>query len=64
MVFLADVRVRSLSRSWTSDRSNVLEGFDENEPDPEEPKTQRVAPKRRNYDHLPTKTEVVALPVE
>lgn len=47
-----------------SERSNILEGFDENEPDPEEPKKPRVAPKRRNYDHLPTKTAVVELPVE
>jgi len=54
----------STEKQSHSDRSNVLEGFDENEPDPEEPKTPRVAPKRRNYDHLPTKTEVVALPVE
>ena len=54
----------SSEKQSTTDRSNTLEGFDENEPDPTQPKKKRVVPKRRNYDHLPTKTEVVELPVE
>jgi len=47
-----------------SDRSNTLEGFDEKEPDPDLPKKPRVVPQRRDYDHLPTQTEVIELPAE
>jgi transposase len=54
----------STEKQSKSDRLNSLEGFDENEPDPDVPKKPRVAPKRRNFDHLPTKPEVVELPVE
>ena len=45
-----------------ADRSNTLEGFDEIEPDPDQPNKPRVVPKRRDFNHLPTKTEVVELP--
>ena len=54
----------SSEKQSTTDRSNTLEGFDENEPEPDTPKKPRVVPKRRNYDHLPAKTEVIELPVE
>ena len=54
----------STEKQSKADRSNTLEGFDEKEPDPTQPKKPQVVPKRRNYDHLPAKTEVIELPVE
>ena len=54
----------STEKQSKTDRSNTLEGFDDQEPDDEKTKKKRVVPKRRNYDHLPAKTEVIELPVE
>lgn len=54
----------SSEKQSKSERSNSLEGFDENEPDPDEPRKTRVTPKRRNFAHLPAKPEVIELPVE
>lgn len=54
----------STEKPSQTDRSNTLEGFDEHEPAPDEPKKPRVVPKRRSYDHLPVKTETIELPVE
>ena len=54
----------STEKQSHADRSNTLEGFDEHAPDAEKTKKIRVVPKRRNSDHLPTKTDRIELPVE
>jgi transposase len=54
----------STEKQSPADRSHTLEGFEDQEPDPEEPKKKRVVPKRRNYDHLPAKSETIELPAE
>jgi transposase len=54
----------STEKQSPADRSNTLEGFDEHDADPAEPKKKRVVPKRRHYDHLPAKIEAIELPIE
>jgi len=54
----------STEKQSQADRSNTLDGFDEHDAEEDEPKKKRVTPKRRNYDHLPAKTDVIELPAE
>ena len=48
----------------TKDRSNHLEGFDEEEPSDSKKKKKRPGPKRRDFSHLPVQEEVIEVPAD